>query len=143
MSAIDRQQAVLTALIAALGADNTLAMLVSHRIYDAAPAWPATPSITLKLVSAGDSSTANTEAQSLVFDADVWDRYTLGASLSRPRAVMGHIRRILHQQPLSVPGCNLVLLRCTASQGPFRDPDDVTLHGVVTVTALAGHEAAT
>ena len=140
MSALDRQQAVLRALIAALGSDAQLAVLVAKRIYDAAPAKPVTPLLTIKLVSAVDASTASTEAQKLVFDVDVWDRYALGTDLSRPRAVMGHVRRILHMQPLNVAGCNLILLRCTGAQGPFRDPDDVTLHGTVTATALAGHE---
>ena len=44
--------------------------------------------------------------------------------------------------PFSLAGATLILLRCTGSQGPFRDPDTVTLHGVVTVAALAGHETA-
>ena len=87
----------------------------------------------IKLVSATDASSADTEAQKLVFDVDVWDRYALAATCRDPALIMGHVRRILHLQPLAVPGCNLILLRCTASQGPFRDPDDITLHGVVTV----------
>ncbi|MCW6510984.1 DUF3168 domain-containing protein [Lichenifustis flavocetrariae] len=140
MIAQDRQQAVLTAVIAALTADAGLAGLVGKRIYDAAAAVPTTPCVTLKLVSATDASTADTEAQTLMFDIDVWDRYALATNISRPRAVMRHVRRILHMQPLSVTGCNLILLRCTSARGPFRDPDDVTLHGVVTVSALAGHE---
>lgn len=141
MSALDRQQAILRAITASLGADTQLAVLVAKRIYDAAPARPITPLITIKLVSASDASTANTEAQRLSFDVDVWDRYALATDLSRPRALMGHVRRILHLQPISPVGCNVILLRCTSSQGPFRDPDDVTLHGVVTVAALAGHES--
>ncbi len=142
MIAQDRQQSLLRAVVAALSADTQLAALVGHRIYDAAPAKPATPALTIKLVSATDASSADTEAQKLVFDVDVWDRYALAVDLSRPRLIMAHLRRILHLQPLTVPGCNLILLRCTTSQGPFRDPDDITLHGVVTVTALAGHESA-
>ena len=53
---------------------------------------------------------------------------------------MAHVRRILHLQPLALSGADLVLMRCTGTQGPLRDPDEVTLHAVVTVTALAGHE---
>lgn len=140
MSALDRQQAILRAITASLGADTQLAALVAKRIYDAAPARPVTPLITIKLASASDASTANTEAQRLSFDVDVWDRYALATDLSRPRALMSHVRRILHLQPLTPVGCNVILLRCTGLQGPFRDPDDVTLHGVVTVAALAGHE---
>jgi hypothetical protein len=141
MIARDRQQAVLSTMIATLGADPALTALVASRIYDVAPAVPITPCLSVKLVSAGDASTADTEAQALLFDVDVWDRYALGADLSRPRTLMGHVRRLLHMQPLVVPGCNLVLLRCTAAQGPFRDPDEVTLHGVVSISALAGHES--
>lgn len=140
MTALDRQQAILSATVAALGADAQLAAIVGRRIYDAAPGRPTTPEITLKLVSAADASSASTEAQRLTYDVDVWDRYALSAGLTRPRAIMGHIRRILHMQPLTVSGCAVILLRCTTSAGPFRDPDGVTLHGVVTVTALAGHE---
>ena len=140
MIALDRQQPVLTAMIAALNTDARLVALVGRRIYDAAPAFPVTPAITIKLVSAADASTADTEAQTLVFDIDIWDRYGLATDLSRSRIVMGHVRRILHMQPLTVAGCNVILLRCTAARGPVRDPDDVTLHGTVTVTVLAGHE---
>ena len=142
MIALDRQAAILKALIAALSADAPLTALVAHRIYDVAPGRPATPEITLKLVAATDASSADTEAQRLTFDIDVWDRYAFATDLGRPRAIMGHVRRILHLQPLSIVGCTLIQLRCTAAQGPFRDPDGVTVHGVVTVTALAGHEAA-
>lgn len=141
MTALDRQQAVLSATVAALGADAQLATIVGHRIYDASPGRPTTPEITLKLVSGVDASSANTEAQRLIYDVDVWDRYVLASGLARPRTIMGHVRRILHMQPLTVSGCAVILLRCTASAGPFRDPDGVTLHGVVTVMALAGHES--
>ena len=141
MTALDRQQPVLTAILAALGTDPDLTALVGQRLYDAPPGRSVTPEITIRLVSAADRSTADTDAQNLVFDVDVWDRYVLGGDLSRPRAIMGHVRRILHMQPLTVPGCTVVVLRCTGAIGPSRDPDTVALHGVVTVAVLAGHES--
>ncbi len=142
MTALDRSQALVSALVAALVADPALSGVVGRRIYDAPPGRATMPDITIKLVTATDGSTADTEAQALAFDLDVWDSYALGADLSRPRAIMGHIRRILHMQPIPVNGCALILLRCTGAQGPFRDPDSVALHGVVTLSVLAGHEAA-
>ena len=99
------------------------------------------PSVTIRLVSARDTSSADTEAQALDFDLDVWDRYELGGTLGRPRAVMGHIRRILHLQPLAVPGIDIIGVRCVSARGPARDPDELALHGTVSVTVLAGHEA--
>jgi len=99
------------------------------------------PSVTIRLVSARDASTADTEAQTLSFDLDVWDRYEIGDTLGRPRAVMGHVRRILHMQNIAVPGVALLSLLCTDARGPSRDPDEVALHGVVSVTVAAGHEA--
>lgn len=142
MSALDRSQGVLSAVVAALGADTALAALVGHRIYDAPPGRATPPEITLKVVASADRGSADTDAQQILMDCDVWDRYVLGGDLSRPRLIMGHIRRILHMRPLTVPGAVLVMLRCTGAQGPFRDPDTVALHGVVTLTALAGHETA-
>ena len=141
MSALDRQNAVVAALIAALGADAALTALIGRRVYDAPPARAVMPCVTVKLVSALDASTADTEAQNLVFDLDAWDRYAIGAGFSRPRAVMGHLRRILHMRPLVVPGIAVVTTRCTGAHGPFRDPDDVSLHGIVTLAVLAGHES--
>ncbi len=142
MTALDRQQPIVDAILASLRGDGALNALVGNRVYDAPPGRAATPEITIKLVSAADQSSADTEAQTLLFDLDVWDRYALGADLSRPRAIMGHIRRILHMQALPVVGCALVILRCTGAQGPFRDPDNLSLHGIVSVSALAGHELA-
>ena len=142
MIAMDRTAPVSRAIVAKLGADVALTALVGQRIYDVAPARALPPEITIKLVTALDASTADTEAQALMFDIDVWDRYALGTDLSRPRLIMGHVRRILHLQAIAPAGCTVFALRCTGAQGPFRDPDGMTLHGVVTVSALAGHEAA-
>ncbi len=142
MSALDRQGAVASAMLAALQGDPQLGALVGARVYDAPPGRAVLPEITVKLVSASDGSTADTDAQTLVFDLDVWDRYAPGASFAGPRALMGHVRRILHGQMLPVTGCALIALRCTGARGPNRDPDAVALHGTVTVTALAGHETA-
>ena len=140
MSAQDRQTAVVAAIGAALRADPALAGLVGARVYDAPPARAIMPSVTIRLVSARDASTADTDAQALSFDLDVWDRYELGAALGRPRAVMGHIRRILHMQNIPVPGVAVLSLLCTAARGPVRDPDEAALHGTVTVAVAAGHE---
>ena len=126
---------------AALRADPALAALVGQRIYDAPPARAVMPSIAIRLVTAHDASTSNTEAQMLLFDLDVWDRYDIGESLGRPRSIMEHIRRILHMQSIAVTGVSVVSVLCTDARGPFRDPDEVALHGVVSVSVAAGHES--
>ncbi len=140
MSALDRQSPVVGAIIAALLGDAGLATLIGRRVYDAPPARAVMPSVTIKLVGGADASSADTEAQTLVFDLDVWDRYEAGANLDRPRAVMARMRSILHMRNLVVPGLDVVLARCTDARGPFRDPDELALHGVVTLSVLAGHE---
>ncbi len=141
MIALDRQAAVVAAISAALRADAALEALIGQRIYDAPPARAVMPSIAIRLVTAQDASTSNTEAQTLIFDLDVWDRYDIGETLGRPRSIMGHIRRILHMQLLSVPDVTILSVLCTEARGPFRDPDEVALHGAVTVTVAAGHES--
>ena len=115
MSAQDRQAALVAAIGAALRGDTALAALLGSRVYDAPPARAVMPSVTVRLVSARDGSTADTEAQLLTFDLDVWDRYEIGDTLGRPRAVMGHIRRILHLQPIPVPGVALLSLLCRST----------------------------
>ncbi len=142
MSALDRQQALVDAMRAALTGDAALGALVGPRVYDAPPGRATLPEITVRLVAAADGSTADTDAQVLTFDLDVWDRYASGASLAGTRALMGHVRRILHGQTIPVAGCALITLRCTGARGPVRDPGNTVLHGTVTVTALAGHETA-
>ena len=140
MTALDRQQSVVTAIIAALSADLSLASLIGRRIYDAPPPRAVLPSIGVRVVSGLDASSADTEAQLLSVDLDVWDRYVLGVNLGGPRLVMGHIRRILHMRTLTSPGVSVLAVRCVASHGPVRDPDDITLHGTVSVSVLCGHE---
>ena len=140
MTALDRQQSVVTAIIAALSADISLASLIGRRIYDAPPPRAVLPSIGVRVVSGLDASSADTEAQLLSVDLDVWDRYVLGVNLGGPRLVMGHIRRILHMRPLTSPGVSILAVRCIASHGPARDPDDIALHGTVSVSVLCGHE---
>ena len=141
VSALDRQAAVVAAISTALRADAALAALIGQRIYDAPPARAVMPPIAIRLVTAHDASTSNTEAQTLVFDLDVWDRYDIGQTLGRPRSIMGHIRRILHMQTLAVAGVTILSVLCTDARGPFRDPDEVALHGVVSVAVAAGHES--
>ena len=116
MIAQDRQQALVSAIVSALAADPALAALVGGRIYDAPPGRATMPEITLRLVTAVDRSSADSEAQLLTFDLDVWDAYALGGDFSRARAIMGHIRRILHMQPLALQNGALILLRCTGAQ---------------------------
>ncbi len=99
------------------------------------------PSITIRLVTAHDASTSDTEAQVMLFDLDIWDRYDIGETLGPPRRIMGHIRRILHMQVIGVEGISVLSVLCTDSRGPFRDPDEVALHGVVSLTVAAGHES--
>ena len=141
MTALDRQQGVATAIIAALTGDPQLAVSIGRRIYDAPPPRAVLPSITLRVVSCVDRCSADTDAQLISVDLDVWDRYEPGVSLAGPRLVMAHIRRILHMRPLPAPAAAVLSVRCTGSFGPVRDPDDIALHGTVSVAVLCGHDA--
>ena len=122
MTALDRQQGVVAAMIAALSGDLQLAALIGRRIYDAPPPRVVLPSIGVRAVSGLDASSSDTEAQLLAVDLDVWDRYVPGANLGGPRLVMAHIRRILHMRPLTSPGVSILAVRCIASHGPCPRP---------------------
>lgn len=141
MSATDRSAAVLAALRTSLLADPALAALVDGRIFELPPARAGMPSLTIRCVSGLDASSADTDAQTLTFDCDVWDRFATAGDLSAAHAIMAHVRRILHMQSIAVSGVAVLSVLCTGSQGPYRDPDGVTLHGVVTLRVRCGHEA--
>lgn len=140
MTALDRQQAVFDAILSKLLGDAQLTALVGNRIFAAPTPNGPTPELTIRHLDSRDDSTSDTDGQILAFEIDVWDRYRAGQDLSGPRTIMNHIRRVLHRQPMTAAGCNIVVVSCTGSQGPFRDEDNISLHGILQVQIIAGHE---
>lgn len=139
--AMDRTEAAMTAIADAMLADAQIAALVDARVYAEAPEGVASPYITIGDVGYSDSSTSDSEAQDFQFDVHVFDipqDVESSKDTSRVRALMAHIRRVLHDAPLVIAGANRIVCRVTRAIPVLATPDEI--QGVITIRVLAGHE---
>lgn len=139
--ALDATYAIRAAIRTALLANATLSSaLAGQKVVDLAPSSHPTPYISLA-ATAVDFSTATEDGQEFEIDVNVWHQPSSqtpesGAAL----AIMAEVRKTLHTAILSLAApYNLVLMRVTNQIAPYRDPDGLTLHGIVTVRALVDH----
>lgn len=139
--ALDATYAAKSAIRTALLANSTLsAALVGLKIVDLAPSGHATPYLSLATQSV-DFSTSTEDGQEITIDVNVWHQPTSQTpETGVAREIMGEVRKTLHAASLSMDApFNCVLIRVTNMLGPYRDPDGMTLHGIVTVRALIDH----
>jgi hypothetical protein len=140
-SPLDSTFAVLKAIRTALLSDATLGpMLAGSKVLTEAPHGHATPYIQMTTRS-NDFSTASEDGQEVAVDLHVWhEPGTQTPETGTAREIMGHIRRILHTAALALDApFNAVQCRIGTIIGPYRDPDEAVLHGVVEVRVLADH----
>lgn len=139
--ALDASVAIRSAIRTALLANTTLAsVLVGHKVVDLAPSGHATPYISLA-TSSDDFSTGTEDGQEFTIDVNVWHQPPSQTPESATaRDIMAEVRKTLHTAAINMSSpYNLVLLRVTNMIGPYRDPDGMTLHGIVTVRAIVDH----
>lgn len=126
---------LVSAVVAALLADTTLAGLVDGRVYGALPTGdaPAMPYVNIASYQSLDAGTGCTDETEAFLDIDVWTREG-----GRQRAGLIHsaVRSALHLADLDL-GASHVLVEITYRDGRiFADPDGRTTHGVLTFRAL-------
>lgn len=139
--AFDATYATKAAIRTALLANSSLSTaLKGQKIIDLAPSSHATPFISLETQSM-DFSTSTEDGQEIVVDVNVWHQPSSQTpETATARDIMAEVRKTLHNASLSMESpFILVLIRVTNMLGPYRDPDGMTLHGVVTVRALVNH----
>lgn len=140
-SPLDATYAVKAAVRTALLANATLASaLAGLKVVDLAPSSHPTPYISIETQSS-DWSTATEDGQEIVLDINVWHQTASQTpETATARDLMGQVRKALHTAPLSLAApFNCVQIRVENMIGPYRDPDGMTLHGVVSVRALVDH----
>lgn len=136
----DATAAVLAAVRSRILADAELVanLASSASVYDQAPEAAATPFVTLNAVSYADWSTDTTDGQEITIDCHVWHETPIVSRASR--LIMRRLRVLFEFQPLAAAApFRVVLVQVVATVGPFRDPDGLTLHGVVSLRVLADH----
>lgn len=140
-SPLDATYALKAAVRTALLANSTLSnTLVGLKVVDLAPSSHPTPYISIETQS-NDWSTSSEDGQEIKLDINVWHQATSQTpETGTARDLMGLVRQTLHTASLSLAApFNCVLIRVENMIGPYRDPDGMTLHGVVSVRALVDH----
>lgn len=127
-------RALQKAIVAALKADATVAASVGARVYDMAPADAAYPFISFGPTSVVPDNAELITGREETVQVDIWDRSN---GLMHPaRALADAVYDVLHEETLTLDDpyanveCNVTLLQV------FMDPDGLTAHGVVQVTAM-------
>jgi hypothetical protein len=144
MTASDASDATFTlkkAIRNVILADATLnAALVGQKVVDEAPSSHPTPYISME-TSSDDWSTATEDGQEFFIDLHVWTQSVKQTpETATGRDIMASLRRVLHTATLSLSSpFNSVLIRVQGMNGPFRDPDETTLHGVVSIRVIVDH----
>lgn len=128
-------RALQKAVVAALRGDATLANFVGARVYDMQPADAVYPFVSLGPSSFVSDNDECIEGREETLQIDVWARDN---GLMHPcRAITDAVYGALHEATLSLddPYANV---ECNVTLGAqvFMDPDGLTAHGVVQITAM-------
>lgn len=141
VSPLDATYALKAAVRTALLANSTLSStLVGLKVVDLAPSSHPTPYISIETRS-NDWSTATEDGQEILLDINVWHQsVSQTPETATARNLMSEVRKTLHTASLTLEApFNCVQIRVDNMIGPYRDPDGMTLHGVVSVRALVDH----
>lgn len=108
---------------------------VGARVYDIAPSDRTYPDITFGPSDFDrDDDLGDLRGRIETLQLDIWTRDQ--GRLWKCRALVDHVCAALHRVEASLPTHRFIDM--TAQGRAFRDPDGITCHGVVTVTAEIG-----
>jgi len=138
MPATDSTRVVMTAIRSLLLNDSGFSSHTSQ-VFDRVPQKTQGTWVTIGDVGGNDFSTSDTFGQAFNIDIHVWHQpQSQTQETQKVRNVMAAIRRLLHFQNLNLSAPhNDVLMFVTSSTPVMLDPDEATLHGVVSVRVLA------
>lgn len=132
---------LITAIIAALKADATVSGYVGTKVFDRVPEKQnGEPSVATPYISMGPTSSVPDDfdcrdGEEITVQIDIWASGAGEAYTSTQcRKITDAVKRRLHDADLTLTENALVTLQ-TELVRVFRDPDGVTYHGVVQMTA--------
>lgn len=123
------QQAVYSALS---GNAALAALLGGPRIYDDVPHAAAYPFVTMGQTSSSDFGTATEDGEEHILTLHVW---SAAGGRSEAQLLMGAVRDVLHNAPLTLSGHTLVNLRQQFAD-IRREADGITIHGLARYRAV-------
>lgn len=128
------ERALAAAIRATASADAGVKAVLGDpaRLYDAPPADPVFPYVTLGRAEARPSDASGANAIEHAVTLHVWSRY---GGRAEALDVLGALRTALHDSALSVAGRRLVFVFAQFTD-VFRSGDGRTTHGVLRLRAL-------
>ena len=108
------------------------ALLGGARIYDDVPQAAPYPHVSLGQTSSSENGTGTEDGEEHILTLHVWSQ---NGGRGEAQRIMGAVRDALHTASLTVTGHTLVNLRQQFSD-VRRDPDGITLHGIVRFRAV-------
>lgn len=137
MPAADPTVAVLTALRAVMTGDATITGIVpTAHIVDAPDPNLAVPMIGIGLTQWDTDDTSTSDAVELSVDVQVFVPAPNTAPL---RTILARLRELLHRQPLTVSGSNVIIVEVVRQVGPYATDEEDVIAGVTTVRIYIGH----
>lgn len=124
------------ALFARLTSYAPLTALIAQRVYDRIPPAATMPYVTIADAQVIEDGADCIEADEVNFDIHVWSRPTNTGSLEA-KAIAGLLRKALHGFDLPLSDDNLTIDLAFTDARFLRDPDGLTVHGVVSFRLLS------
>lgn len=127
-----------TAVYAALKSEPTLTALVGSRIYDDVPhsqetTTPAFPYVTIGEQTEVEAGADDIDLVDMTITLHCWSR---AAGKKEAQDIMHAMRRALHNKSHPTSEGVIVFLLFDFAEGPSRDPDGETYHGVIRFKSL-------
>ena len=101
-------------------------------VYDSVPASPTFPYVSFGPQSSADDGADCVNGQEITIQLDCWSR---SVGFLECKNLVDAVRKALHEQELVLTDNALAEMRVQLTR-VFRDPDGLTSHGVVQVTAV-------
>ncbi|MGF7005799.1 DUF3168 domain-containing protein [Aminobacter sp. BE322] len=116
----------------ALRADTAVAAQIAGRVYDRVPEAPAFPYVSFGAYDFVADDAECIYAGEHTLQVDIWSR---AVGRVQAKQITDAVRRTVHGYEADMGAFGLVEMRAAFAQ-VIGDPDGVTSHGIVTVTAM-------
>lgn len=123
---------VQVAIVAALKSAGALPAVIGARVYDAPPASPTFPYITLGDCQVLPDKADCIDGAELFLQVDVWSR---GVGYGEAKTIANAVVVKLDDQPLTVAAHSVIVFE-HQSTNYLRDPDGLTRHAAITFRSL-------
>lgn len=118
------------AIYTRLSGDATLVTTLGAGVYDVVPDRAAFPYVTIGEQTEAPNDTMGKTGRDVTITVHIWTRDSESRSKQPAQLLMNRVDALLDRWALSVSGWNATEMLFDGGDGPFRDEDGLTIHGV-------------